>query len=126
MSWKNECCLSHQLSPGPLYEDTSAQPKEEDEVQYSSVHFKNKHAVPLYCTVQSDQPREQEPVHYAAVSFRNKLSSDGASGVSPTGTDTQIYSDIKHWDTLPLSNIQRLMHLLCVSDFIYVIFIFSC
>ncbi|CAI5681157.1 unnamed protein product [Oreochromis niloticus] len=62
---------SEQLSPGPVYEVTSAQPKEEDEVHYSRVHFKNKLVVPLYSTVQSHQPREQEPVHYAAVSFRN-------------------------------------------------------
>ncbi|XP_039469847.1 B-cell receptor CD22-like [Oreochromis aureus] len=80
-----------QLSPGPVYEDISAQPKEEDEVYYSRVYFKNNHVVPLYSTLQSVQHKEQEPVHYAAVSF----SSDGASGVTPADTDLQTYSTIE-------------------------------
>ncbi|XP_042072843.1 uncharacterized protein LOC102303970 isoform X3 [Haplochromis burtoni] len=80
-----------QLSPGPVYENVSTQPKQEDEVHYSRVHFRNKHVVPLYSTVQSHQPRQQECSHYAAVS----ISSDGASGVTPADTDLQTYSTVK-------------------------------
>ncbi|XP_039469134.1 B-cell receptor CD22-like [Oreochromis aureus] len=79
-----------QLSLGPV-NDISTQPKEEDEVHYSRVNFKNKHVVPLCSTVQSDQPREQECSHYAAVRF----SSAGASGVTPADTDSQTYSTVK-------------------------------
>ncbi|XP_039858772.1 carcinoembryonic antigen-related cell adhesion molecule 21-like [Simochromis diagramma] len=79
-----------QLSLGPV-NDISTQPKQEDEVHYSRVYFKNKHVVNLCSTVQSDQPRQQECSHYAAVRF----SSDGASGVTPADTDLQTYSTVK-------------------------------
>lgn len=50
-----------------------AQPEEQDNLQYASVHFSNKQADPLYSNIRSAQPHrhmeEQEDIMYAAVTF---------------------------------------------------------
>ncbi|XP_070684171.1 cell adhesion molecule CEACAM21-like [Pempheris klunzingeri] len=46
-----------QLNPGPVYENLSAQPAEQEEHQYSRVHFSKTQTDPIYSTVQPHQPR---------------------------------------------------------------------
>ncbi|XP_040892369.1 carcinoembryonic antigen-related cell adhesion molecule 1-like [Toxotes jaculatrix] len=59
-----------QLSPGPLYDDISAQPTEQDDLHYSSVCFSKDHTEPTYSVVQPRQTKEQEHTPYAVVNFR--------------------------------------------------------
>ncbi|XP_036965549.1 uncharacterized protein LOC119025724 [Acanthopagrus latus] len=60
-----------QLNPGPVYDEISAQPTEQDDHHYSSVLFHQKHTDPVCSTVQPHQAREQEHVAYAAVHFKS-------------------------------------------------------
>ncbi|XP_008303996.1 sialoadhesin-like [Stegastes partitus] len=61
---------TEQLNQGPLYGNLSAQPTEQDDLHYSSVHFSKSQTAPLYATVEPHQPKEDQQVTYAAVSFR--------------------------------------------------------
>ncbi|XP_036957761.1 B-cell receptor CD22-like [Acanthopagrus latus] len=60
-----------QLNPGPVYDEISAQPTEQDDHHYSSVLFHQKHTDPVYSTVQPHQAREQEHIPYAVVHFES-------------------------------------------------------
>ncbi|KAM8773598.1 uncharacterized protein AB9X84_017289 [Acanthopagrus schlegelii] len=60
-----------QLNPGPVYDEISAQPTEQDDLHYSSVLFHQKHTDPVYSTVQPHQAREQEHIPYAVVHFKS-------------------------------------------------------
>ncbi|XP_030282318.1 B-cell receptor CD22-like [Sparus aurata] len=60
-----------QLNPGPVYDEISAQPTEQDDLHYSSVHFHQKHTDAVYSTLQPHQAREQEHVPYAVVHFKS-------------------------------------------------------
>ncbi|XP_067354985.1 uncharacterized protein [Channa argus] len=62
-----------QPNPGPVYDDGSAQPVNEDDLQYSEVHFSKKNPKsPLYSTIQQDNPHEEDHTSYAVVQFRPK------------------------------------------------------
>ncbi|XP_022078760.2 pregnancy-specific beta-1-glycoprotein 3-like [Acanthochromis polyacanthus] len=63
---------AEQLNPGLLYENVSAQPAEQEDLHYSSVHFSKNPTGPLYATVQPHQPKEDEHVAYAVVNIRPK------------------------------------------------------
>ncbi|XP_076585128.1 uncharacterized protein LOC143319796 [Chaetodon auriga] len=55
-----------QLNP----DEISAQPTEQEDLHYSTVHFPQKHTDSLDSTVQTQQPQQQEHVLYAAANFR--------------------------------------------------------
>ncbi|XP_044043174.1 uncharacterized protein LOC122871819 [Siniperca chuatsi] len=59
-----------QLNPGPVYYGISAQPTEQDDLHYTSVHYTQNHTDAFSSTVQPHQPQEQEHVTYAVVNFR--------------------------------------------------------
>ncbi|XP_037619618.1 uncharacterized protein LOC119484678 isoform X4 [Sebastes umbrosus] len=59
-----------QVNSGPVYEEISAQPTEQDDPHYSRVHFPQNQSDLLYCTVQTHPPQEQDLTPYAVVNFR--------------------------------------------------------
>ncbi|XP_037619613.1 sialoadhesin-like isoform X2 [Sebastes umbrosus] len=59
-----------QVNSGPVYDDISAQPTEQDDLHYSRVHFRQNQSDPLYSTVQTHPPQEQDLTPYAVVNFR--------------------------------------------------------
>ena len=63
--------ILHQLNPGPVYEDISAQETEQDDLHYSRVHFSKNQTDPLYSTIQPHQPGEQDQVLYSVVNLRS-------------------------------------------------------
>ncbi|KAG7999339.1 hypothetical protein GBF38_000137, partial [Nibea albiflora] len=58
---------SAQLNPGPLYEDISAQPADQEELHYSSVNICKTQSNPIYSSVHS----QRKDVTYAVVNFRS-------------------------------------------------------
>ncbi|KAE8300501.1 hypothetical protein D5F01_LYC00642 [Larimichthys crocea] len=67
-----------QLNPGPVYEEVSAQPKEQHDPYYSRVHFTQNHTDPLYSMVQPHEHQEQLHEPYAVISIRpNTLEHSG-------------------------------------------------
>ncbi|XP_074486919.1 uncharacterized protein LOC141765012 isoform X3 [Sebastes fasciatus] len=59
-----------QLNPGPVYDDISAQPTEQDDLHYSRVHFHQNQSDLLYSTVQTHPPQNQDLATYTVVKFR--------------------------------------------------------
>ncbi|XP_038568746.1 uncharacterized protein LOC119898645 isoform X3 [Micropterus salmoides] len=59
-----------QINLGPMYDEISALPTEQDDLHYSTVHFGQNNTDTLYNTVQSHQPQEQEHIPYVVVNFR--------------------------------------------------------
>ncbi|XP_037619606.1 uncharacterized protein LOC119484675 isoform X4 [Sebastes umbrosus] len=59
-----------QVNSGPVYDDISAQPTEQDDLHYSRVHFPQNQSDLLYSTVQTHPPQEQDLTSYAVVNFR--------------------------------------------------------
>ncbi|XP_074486924.1 B-cell receptor CD22-like isoform X1 [Sebastes fasciatus] len=59
-----------QVNPGPVYDEISAQPTEQDDLHYSRVHFRQNQSDLLYSTVQTHPPQEQDLTPYAVVNFR--------------------------------------------------------
>ncbi|KAG8014579.1 hypothetical protein GBF38_003121 [Nibea albiflora] len=55
------------LNPGPLYEDISAQPADQEELHYSSVNICKTQSNPIYSSVHS----QRKDVTYAVVNFRS-------------------------------------------------------
>ncbi|XP_056228791.1 uncharacterized protein LOC130166951 [Seriola aureovittata] len=71
---------TEQLNLGPVYEDTSAQPTEQDDLDdlhYSRVHFSKTQTDPLYSSAQPPQPKKEDHAAYAVVNFRRKMSPKG-------------------------------------------------
>ncbi|XP_067434413.1 uncharacterized protein [Thunnus thynnus] len=59
-----------QLNPGPVNENISAQPTQQDDLHCSRVYFSKTQTHPLYSNVQPHQPKEQDDVACAVVNFR--------------------------------------------------------
>ncbi|XP_076740653.1 uncharacterized protein LOC143418891 [Maylandia zebra] len=70
------------------------QPEEQDDLQYTSIHFSNNQADPLYSNIRAAQPhrhmQEQEVTEYTAVRFnrgsaakRHRSQEKGESGLAP-------------------------------------------
>ncbi|XP_070683995.1 cell adhesion molecule CEACAM1-like [Pempheris klunzingeri] len=63
-----------QLNLGTAHDELSDQPREQDDLHYSRVHFTKNQTDPLYSTVPPQQSKQQEDVHYAVVNLRQNTS----------------------------------------------------
>ncbi|KAM7419811.1 hypothetical protein PAMA_016758 [Pampus argenteus] len=75
-----------------------AQPEEQDDLHYASVHFSNNQADPLYSNMRSAQPHrhmeEQEGTQYAAVTFNRAGTAPRTRGQKTEEDPAALYSTV--------------------------------